>query len=184
MATNDSDKEIPFNQLFLLGGANSLRGFDWYTVGKRRFSLVEYNKALAAGDPDPDNAALRPFGGRQQFYYNLEFQFPMIQEAGVMGVVFYDIGNADDDLTLSECRDRAPTSDGVFLLVAVILRCLVVTADVLRPVDTALVTGSTSVSTLDVEADLLQKLTSFVFLYQQCHLKSYFLVQYPSIANQ
>lgn len=99
-----SGKDVPFNQLFLLGGANSLRGFDWYSIGKRKYS----NKAALAlvSNPDVDKLALKPFGGTQQLYYNLEFQFPLINEAGVKGVVFYDIGYADDDFSLSEFRSN------------------------------------------------------------------------------
>ncbi len=102
VASNDSGKEVPFNQLYLLGGANSLRGFDWYSVGRRRFS----NKALGqlVGNPNAQKLAMRPFGGEQELYYNLEFQFPLINEAGIKGVVFYDIGYADDQLDLSDFR--------------------------------------------------------------------------------
>ena len=48
--------------------------------------------------------ALKPFGGTQELFYNLEFQFPLISEAGIKGVVFYDIGDADNELVLSEMR--------------------------------------------------------------------------------
>ncbi|MCC7404800.1 MAG: outer membrane protein assembly factor BamA [Bdellovibrionales bacterium] len=104
LSSNNSDKEPPFNELFLLGGANSLRGFDWFSVGKRKYSQKAYNEAIAAGDPLAEYSALRPFGGTQQLFYNLEFQFPLIDEAGIKGVVFYDIGNADDELLLSDFR--------------------------------------------------------------------------------
>ncbi|MES2855065.1 MAG: BamA/TamA family outer membrane protein, partial [Bdellovibrionota bacterium] len=45
-----------------------------------------------------------PYGGTQQAFYNLEFEFPLITEAGIKGVVFYDVGNADDMLAISEYR--------------------------------------------------------------------------------
>lgn len=98
IASNKQGEEPPFSELFLLGGANSLRGYDWFTVGRRKFSNKAYNEALAAGDPDPNNTAMKPFGGKQQLYYNLEFQFPMIREAGINGVVFYDIGQAENQI--------------------------------------------------------------------------------------
>jgi outer membrane protein insertion porin family len=106
ISSNDSSKPPPFNELFLLGGANSLRGFDWFTVGRRKFSTKVRDQALASGRTPQEaaNLALRPFGGNQQFYYNLEFQFPLISEAGIKGVVFYDIGDANDQLVLSEFR--------------------------------------------------------------------------------
>ncbi len=106
ISSNDSSKEVPFNELFLLGGANSLRGFDWFSVGKRKRSEKRYDQARGSGmsPQEAENEALRPFGGTQQFFYNLEFQFPLITEAGIKGVVFYDIGQADDALILEELR--------------------------------------------------------------------------------
>lgn len=101
---NASEDEVPFNQLFLLGGANSLRGFDWFSVGQRKFSSNKF--AQLSGDPNAEELANRPFGGRQQFFYNLEFQFPLINEAGVKGVVFYDIGDAQDKLVPNEFRSN------------------------------------------------------------------------------
>lgn len=98
IASNKQGEEPPFSELFLLGGANSLRGYDWFTVGRHKFSRNAYNEAIAAGDPDPNNTAMKPFGGKQQLYYNLEFQFPMIREAGINGVVFYDIGQAENQI--------------------------------------------------------------------------------------
>lgn len=103
VSSNTGD-EVPFNELFLLGGATTLRGFRWYTVGKRKYSAKAYSQAVAASHPDPDTAAMRPFGGKQQFYYNMEFQFPLIDEAGIKGVVFYDVGDAQDSLDVSEFR--------------------------------------------------------------------------------
>lgn len=99
-----SNKEVPFNQLFLLGGANSLRGFDWYSIGKKKRS--NQLAAQLIGNPDANELSQRPFGGTQQLYYNLEFQFPLIAEAKVMGVVFYDIGYADDSFSLDEFRSN------------------------------------------------------------------------------
>lgn len=102
ISSNDSSPP-PFNELFLLGGANNLRGYDWFTIGRRKFSQKAFDAAVGLV-PDAQTAAMRPFGGTQQFYYNLEFQFPLINEAGIKGVVFYDIGDADDQLTLTNLR--------------------------------------------------------------------------------
>jgi outer membrane protein insertion porin family len=96
--------DVPFNELFLLGGATTLRGYRWYTIGKKKYSNLAYTRAIAAGHPDAATAAMRPFGGMQQFYYNLEFQFPLIDEAGIKGVVFYDVGEAQDTLDVNEFR--------------------------------------------------------------------------------
>lgn len=105
ISANDSGAP-PFNELFLLGGANSLRGFDWYTIGKRKRSERALSSAIAQGLSGQDalNAAMRPYGGTQQFYYNIEMQFPLIEEAGIKGVIFYDIGDADDSLKIANFR--------------------------------------------------------------------------------
>ena len=106
ISSNDSSKPPPFNELYLLGGANSLRGFDWFTVGRRKFSKKVFDQATGAGSTpeEASNLAMRPYGGTQQFYYNLEMQFPLITEAGIKGVVFYDIGDATDQLVISDFR--------------------------------------------------------------------------------
>lgn len=106
ISSNDSNPP-PFNELFLLGGANSLRGFEWFTVGRRKRSVKAFTEAYNSNGGNveaAEKAALRPFGGTQELFYNLEFQFPLISEAGIKGVVFYDIGNADDNLNISEFR--------------------------------------------------------------------------------
>lgn len=98
VASNKAGDPPPFSELFLLGGANSLRGYDWFSVGRRKFSNKAFNEAVAIGDQNATKTAMKPFGGKQQLYYNLEFQFPMIKEAGINGVVFYDIGQAENTI--------------------------------------------------------------------------------------
>jgi outer membrane protein insertion porin family len=115
---NNPGEQPPFNELFLLGGANSLRGYDWYSIGKRIKSAKRFN-CLTGQDPDPNSHCVPgtagtldpnsstaeqrsrvPFGGTQQLYYQAELEFPLITEAGIKGVVFYDVGEAQDDLSL------------------------------------------------------------------------------------
>lgn len=90
LITSNSDREPPFNELFLLGGANSLRGYDFFSVGKQKFSTK-------AGE-------FRAFGGKQQAFLQTEMEFPLIPEAGIKGVVFYDVGEAEDDFVFDELR--------------------------------------------------------------------------------
>jgi outer membrane protein insertion porin family len=107
ISSNKPGQPPPFNELFLLGGANSLRGFDWFTIGKRKHSKkVEDQVATDPSLTDEEKwaKAMRPFGGTQELFYNLEFQFPLISEAGIKGVVFYDVGEAEDSLKLNELR--------------------------------------------------------------------------------
>lgn len=120
--SNDPSLPPPFNELFLLGGANSLRGFNWFEVGRKKFSNKIYqcykgtytgdysgcpsgtSSGQDQGDVTAKQKAMLPYGGAQQLYYNLEFEFPLIAEAGIRGVVFYDVGNADDILKLDSFR--------------------------------------------------------------------------------
>lgn len=72
----NESRDVPLFERFFLGGINSIRGFENYSVGPK--------------DPITDDAV----GGTQQILFNIEFIFPLIKEAGVKGVVFYDAGNA------------------------------------------------------------------------------------------
>ncbi len=85
-------RHIPFNQLLRLGGADTLRGYDWFTVGKAEYS--ERRKAE------------KVVGGTQQFYYNLELQFPLVSRMNLQGVLFFDAGFADDVFYLQNFRSN------------------------------------------------------------------------------
>ena len=78
--------EVPFNDLYRLGGLNSLRGFDWYTVGQKDGNVV--------------------VGGKKQAFYNLELQFPVSTDAGLFGLIFYDIGMAKDVLSFDNLKSN------------------------------------------------------------------------------
>ncbi len=105
VSSNDSTRDVPFNTRFLLGGANTLRGYDWFSVGKKEFSQIAFDNAVNNNRGDlAFFDAERPFGGKQQLYYNLELQFPLIKEAKILGVLFYDIGYADDSLSIEDFK--------------------------------------------------------------------------------
>jgi outer membrane protein insertion porin family len=116
---NEPGQEPPYNQLFSLGGANSLRGYDWYSIGRKKFSQKQYD--CLTKDPLPSNCPTRyggavtnkdeamrraslVYGGTQEAVYQAEFEFPLISEAAIKGVVFYDVGQADDVLSLADYR--------------------------------------------------------------------------------
>ncbi|MFS4460391.1 outer membrane protein assembly factor BamA [Bdellovibrio sp. HCB2-146] len=93
-------EEIPFNELYLLGGPYSLRGYRSYRVGKMKFSQKVYDSLTSVTDPQlRHDKAMRFYGGVQQAMYQTELQFPLVKEAGIMGAGFFDIGAADDVLT-------------------------------------------------------------------------------------
>lgn len=64
---------IPPYELFFLGGEQSVRGFDIYTLGPRN----EYGVVT---------------GGNKSFYFNFEYQIPLNDQFSFN--LFYDIGNA------------------------------------------------------------------------------------------
>ncbi|MFH1090299.1 MAG: outer membrane protein assembly factor BamA, partial [Pseudomonadota bacterium] len=88
-AMEGEDGRFPAYEKFYLGGINSLRGFKWATVTPR------------------DPVTNEKLGGEKMVLFNLEFIFPVIKEAGFMGVVFFDQGNVwskDQDYNLGDLR--------------------------------------------------------------------------------
>ncbi len=66
---------LPAYEKFFLGGINSLRGFQYASVSPR----------------DPVTGTR--IGGEKMMHFNAELIFPLIPQAGVKGVVFFDAGN-------------------------------------------------------------------------------------------
>ncbi len=109
IGSTDSDREPPFNELFLLGGPYSLRGYRYSRIGKMKRSTRIYNDYLTKnpGRVDDANAqARRFFGGQEEIQYQGELQFPLIREADMFGVVFYDVGKAEDNIFTTEAGNR------------------------------------------------------------------------------
>ncbi len=94
-------QDVPFSELYLLGGPYSLRGFRTYRVGKMKFSNKIYQELLTSGvaAEDARARAMRFYGGTQQAMYQTELQFPLVKEAGIMGAGFFDAGAADDSIS-------------------------------------------------------------------------------------
>lgn len=86
--TEISGKLLPDYEKFYLGGIHSLRGFDWRDI------FV------------PDEEGLKT-GGHKYVQLNLEYIFPLVKKAGLMGVIFYDTGNVygkDEKIDLGRLR--------------------------------------------------------------------------------
>ena len=88
------DAEIPINELFIQGGLYSLRGYDFLSIGpKARLSSDPANlsaDAIAKGVQGQQIV----IGGRNQVLFNSEIEFPILREAKLRGVFFFDAGNA------------------------------------------------------------------------------------------
>ncbi len=100
------DKDVPFNERLLLGGPYSLRGYQYSHVGKKKYSQLKFDQIKAADPSIPDDVArersFKFFGGTQQAVVQSELQMPLIREADMFFVVFYDVGIAEDDFTADE----------------------------------------------------------------------------------
>jgi len=83
---------LPISERFFVGGMNSVRGFKFGKAGPR--------------DPITDEI----FGGDKEIVFNLEYLIPLVPEAKVKGVLFYDQGRGFDNaerITLSGLRQAA-----------------------------------------------------------------------------
>jgi outer membrane protein insertion porin family len=71
---------LPAYERFRLGGANSVRGYEW-------------------GDISPvDPATGGEIGGDKMWLCNVEYRVPFLEEEGVWGLVFFDAGNAFEEV--------------------------------------------------------------------------------------
>ena len=88
-AQGNQGRELPIFERFYLGGMNTVRGFETYSIGPK----------------DPDSGDI--IGGDKELIFNIEYIFPLLKGAGVKGVVFFDAGNAfndDQDYNLDQLR--------------------------------------------------------------------------------
>jgi outer membrane protein insertion porin family len=86
---NDAVGRVPTWQRFYLGGMDSVRGYDWRDISPR--------------DPLTGDE----IGGNKMVQFNVELIIPIARKAGLMGVLFYDTGNAYDNgenIDLSDLR--------------------------------------------------------------------------------
>ncbi|WP_257461163.1 outer membrane protein assembly factor BamA [Archangium lipolyticum] len=82
----DANSPLPISELYYLGGINSVRGYALRTISP---------SLLAPRSASPDAAIQRlDVGGNKQFILNVELEFPIVEKAGIRGVLFYDAGNA------------------------------------------------------------------------------------------
>ncbi|MBT3217806.1 MAG: outer membrane protein assembly factor BamA [Proteobacteria bacterium] len=80
---------IPFIHRYRAGGINSVRGYNWYSLGPTIRSLQNEDPVRA------DDSLI--VGGTQTWTNMLELEAPIIRAAGISGVVFFDAGNAFGD---------------------------------------------------------------------------------------
>ncbi len=94
-----NSERIPISEKFFLGGLDSMRGFEVRSVGPRE-PRPRGPREIYIGDRkfeiprrgyhDDEDVV----GGKKELFFNFEYLFPLMKEAGVRGMIFYDTGNA------------------------------------------------------------------------------------------
>ena len=86
---------VPVNELFILGGLQNLRGYDFMSIGPTEILSAAGSGNLSQKAIDA-NKANTPFvlGGHNQLMYQAEIEFPLLKEAKIRGVLFFDAGNS------------------------------------------------------------------------------------------
>jgi outer membrane protein insertion porin family len=74
------DRNIPYRELFHIGGQASVRGFGFGQIGPQ--FTVSSN----------DTSVHDSIGGSRTFYMNVEFIFPVLADFSIKGLFFYDGG--------------------------------------------------------------------------------------------
>jgi outer membrane protein insertion porin family len=79
---------VPDSERYILGGVTSLRGYDGGSIGSVK-------KLYPTRDgTDKTKLTTNVIGGTQKIVMNHELEFPLIPEANIRAVAFFDIGNA------------------------------------------------------------------------------------------
>jgi outer membrane protein insertion porin family len=82
----DADHVVPISENYYAGGISSIRGYRMLSI-----SPVE-RIPLNPNDPMSPLTTIAT-GGNKQVILNMELEFPLIQAAGIKGVLFADMGN-------------------------------------------------------------------------------------------
>jgi outer membrane protein insertion porin family len=93
--------DLPLFERYFPGGIDSIRGFKARTLGP-----CEVKKNFRTGAIE----SCTPIGGSEEAILNDEIIFPLVQQIGLKGVVFVDVGNAysgTDGITWDETRVSA-----------------------------------------------------------------------------
>ena len=90
---------IPYIHRYRAGGINSVRGYDWFTLGPFVWAFGYKTSARAAfvGSDDPTAADDRLRLVEQKHGLTISNRSPIVRQAGILTVVFLDAGNAFGD---------------------------------------------------------------------------------------
>ncbi|HEY7168112.1 MAG TPA: outer membrane protein assembly factor BamA [Candidatus Binatia bacterium] len=88
--------ELPLFARYFLGGINSVRGFADRSLGPREQSCTTVD--------DATSCSTEVIGGDKAMVGNVELLFPILEEYGLRGVAFFDIGNAFNNFNFGDLR--------------------------------------------------------------------------------
>jgi outer membrane protein insertion porin family len=88
---NDGKNDLPLFERYFIGGINSVRGFSDRGLGPREPSCVTDNTTSPATVTCSGSDVV---GGNTAAVMNAELLFPIMEQYGVRGVAFFDMGNA------------------------------------------------------------------------------------------
>lgn len=82
--------KLPVKEKFYLGGINTIRGFEPGDISpKETVTIIDPITLEKITTEDR-------IGGNKMWYSNIEFIFPLVPDAGLKGLIFYDVGNVYD----------------------------------------------------------------------------------------
>ena len=93
---DNGTKDLPLFERYFLGGINSVRGFAERSLGTRAPSKCD--------DDGLNCRSTEVIGGQKALVLNSEILFPVMEQYGVRGVAFFDMGNAFEDFSFGELR--------------------------------------------------------------------------------
>ena len=97
LVTSRDAQGVPIYERYFLGGINTIRGFQLFSLGPKV-------NVLSSQDP---YAFLSQFniGGNLQLILNSEIEFPILAAVQIKGVIFFDAGNAYNTERAKYCVD-------------------------------------------------------------------------------
>jgi outer membrane protein insertion porin family len=99
--TGSSESDLPLFERYFLGGMNSVRGFAERSIGPKSKSCVTEFAADGTCNNEED-----VIGGDKSAFLNVELLFPIMEQYGLRGVAFFDMGNSfnGSNFSLSDFR--------------------------------------------------------------------------------
>lgn len=99
-----SGEPVPLFERFFTGGINSLRGYELRSVGPS----ITIPSTITGADEE------FVYGGDKLLVFNVEYEFPIYNQGGFRGVIFFDAGNAfAEDETFNPLNLRADFGAGI-----------------------------------------------------------------------